>query len=827
MKFLIAIPVLFLFSGICYPQISSLQEQRTESSSKVIIARKFIEYANSIYGKNTISFNEESITGVNENFTFYAFTTIGGAKGCLEIYGNRASGVLWFAMPELAYIKKKKYTITKWFSFEYIFGTEGKIFTYIPVKEIVSSPFPKLSSELEKQRNYIKIENSRRWFRTGYSTLSKVYNEIYKLCGSRYDLVHWSNIAEDEKSMTGLHNNFQDEILFGNAFNEFYESAPDEYTYFQERVTKGWGSAMLRGFVTKSGDSPEGDFSMNHTYDYCNDPEKRKDVELPLLVYPYKPMHGDKFERASDWCIHVIPDYDLGYLKTYANTDIEVEIERFDLRPFYRTVRGDYCQIYGRWVIDTGHEKKVAVKDGISENECNAEIHPPELIVTTKYNTPLSSESRVTTTGAWKGNKLKFFIWPPARPSENYFLKSSFSFNQTDVRDASIDIIPVPENNPNHYECIVNSSHKSLIQNINEEGFTYLHDTFFIRGVINTVWQERTDSTAKNAVSKMPVVEVTGRIENYENGMNNYVYSSSVSNDTIIRTVERIEEDGSFKFYTSRNSIVYMIPFVKAQSFENTIYTFESDKFINEDGKPFTSVVIVAEVDKGYGNVYPEDFSSVNNFFKHQDIDKMVKADAGYEDTVINNLNKNFTDIFVKSGVYDYKDSTSGAPTLNAGFIIYELLDKGGDPLQKLSGYYSINNNSDYEQTVFSNVEDNINFLLKTGADNYENFLSLDAMKGKGTPGCSALVSLYFGSAQTGYRIIDTLTAVTDSEGKIKLKVTSYLPGSYIFEYKIISNPVSKWLLPQHISQKARLEIKSTGYRGDQNILPFRVNVLK
>ena len=187
-----------------------------------------------------------------------------------------------------------------------------------------------------------------------------------------------------------------------------------------DRAMKPWQPVRLNGIVT-SADYTSGDFGADHTTGY-HDGE-----DAPTGGY------ADESDPAEfdglDWDMGVQPDPSFNYLASKYRPHVAVEIEHFAIAlggggphgeryQTYFPKTGDWVQAVGRWITDNGHPQEDDFTDGFY-----TEIHPPEMMVSTRYFDQMTAEARVVVTGAWLGSTLNFVVNPPARPSANATLK--------------------------------------------------------------------------------------------------------------------------------------------------------------------------------------------------------------------------------------------------------------------------------------------------------------------------------------------------------------------------------------------------------------------
>jgi hypothetical protein len=148
----------------------------------------------------------------------------------------------------------------------------------------------------------------------------------------------------------------------------------------------------------------------------------------------------DRSWPGMDWDMHVEADPDVGYLTSVERpTEVQVEIEQFALKPASKRPKaGDWLQTTGRWIFDCGHSAK---------GEHYTEIHPPEMVVTSRL-VGQTTNTIVVTTGAWLGSPLTFVVFPPPRPTVTSKLQVSVHIDAEKM--CSLAWTRWPEDNPNH-----------------------------------------------------------------------------------------------------------------------------------------------------------------------------------------------------------------------------------------------------------------------------------------------------------------------------------------------------------------------------------------
>lgn len=191
-----------------------------------------------------------------------------------------------------------------------------------------------------------------------------------------------------------------------------------------DRAMETWQPVTLRGAVVGA-EFTGGDLGVDHTYAYHVD---GRTFHPSLLDGEF---HDPRWP-GLDWDVKVSPDRDVRYLLSdrtsgdpYWNDVMELEIEHFAISSAYRPVRGDWLQATGRWITDNGHGFRT-------------EIHPPELVVSSRHGPGAETVARVVATGAWLGEDLSFVVYPPKRPSPQARLR--YEFTSEPLRRVNLDV---------------------------------------------------------------------------------------------------------------------------------------------------------------------------------------------------------------------------------------------------------------------------------------------------------------------------------------------------------------------------------------------------
>ena len=246
--------------------------------------------------------------------------------------------------------------------------------------------------------------------------------------GPGVDPPHWSSILIDDDR---LQNSYWT-IANIHRFMQFSGGQAQAVQYLNgvkasvkkqdltERAMKAWQPVRLNGIVTNADYTP-GDFGLDHTTGY------RDGEDAP---YGGVADESDPAEFAGlDWDMGVRPDPAFNYLVSKARSSVGVEIEHFAIAlgggdphasryKTYYPKAGEWLQAVGRWVTDNGHPQ-----DDDYVNGFYTEIHPAEMLTSTRYIDQTTTEVRVVVTGAWLGSTLKFVVNPPPRPSANARLR--------------------------------------------------------------------------------------------------------------------------------------------------------------------------------------------------------------------------------------------------------------------------------------------------------------------------------------------------------------------------------------------------------------------
>ena len=231
------------------------------------------------------------------------------------------------------------------------------------------------------------------------------------------DPPHWTPILiKDDPAYIGfIHQRMQTPFTQSQAVGEIdrVRAAVKEQD-LTDRAMKSWQQVKLCGAI-EAASFPGGDFGADHSAGY-NDGE---DVETG----PFEEV-TDPSWPGMDWDLMVIPDPAYAYLASPYRPSVRVEVEHFALpaNQAYWPQAGEWVQAVGRWVTDNGHPEPSEDNPDLV-NGFYTEIHPPELMVTTRSAGAYATDAWVSVIGSWLGDSLSFVVNPPPRPSATATLK--------------------------------------------------------------------------------------------------------------------------------------------------------------------------------------------------------------------------------------------------------------------------------------------------------------------------------------------------------------------------------------------------------------------
>jgi hypothetical protein len=409
---------------------------------------------------------------------------------------------------------------------------------FVPVKSLFMdcTPFP--DPDIPPAQLY-HLTNTERWAHGGEYG-GGLLNSIEDGLFPGTDPPHWSpilmgNDTPQRSDYVVLHELMQNVATQGEGISMLDAAAPPDRVDLTERVQHDyWTPVTLRGLLRNPHISSD-DFARDHTFAYYQRGQDFPNGDLCTCSNHIRDWPG------QDLDMRVIPDGDVHYLGSWPrrdeNFELGVEIEQFAIQPpqgyeklfsppyfrnflpRYRTLvdlyrrsltmspddpslsvflglttqfdsydyfprNGEWAQIIGRWVIDCGHEKYT-------------EIHPPELMVTTRLQHG-RTEARVVATGAWAAESLTFAVFPPPRPTPNAVLRYRIrKLDGTDGFDrkdgGNLEILSEPSTNPNHLVGRLTSTSDEPL-GLAETGMVGMTAQRGIKCVIDCWWESRLSS---------------------------------------------------------------------------------------------------------------------------------------------------------------------------------------------------------------------------------------------------------------------------------------------------------------------------------------------
>jgi hypothetical protein len=412
--------------------------------------------------------------GVGELKAYQLFSSTNGPVS-IEVHQLGADSRVWVCVPHRGLADGSGPNPAAYLWYQYVKDAETGNFVPVAHSLLESTPYPE--PDIPPTELY-RLILSQRW--SDFESYD--FNEYLH---PDDDPPHWSPILVDNDESARaryqqIHNLMQSLTTQNDAIRMIDEAVPSRRASLTARVSHHyWPPATLRGVVSNIQVSA-GDLKRDHAVAYY---DGSGDIPIGGLG-----ESTDTSWPGQDVDMLVIPDADVHYLgswvRSYRDFEMNVEIEQFALGPhsLYYPTKGDWVQITGRWVIDCGHGTPlttIAARDssyarlipadlfrsclldkarGVPREDCDeyhTEIHPPELIVTSRLVGD-RTEAYVTATGAWPGEPLTFAVFPPPRPSLNAVLRYKIKDlagieNRYDRRDgAELELAPFPATNPNH-----------------------------------------------------------------------------------------------------------------------------------------------------------------------------------------------------------------------------------------------------------------------------------------------------------------------------------------------------------------------------------------
>jgi hypothetical protein len=301
------------------------------------------------------------------------------------------------------------------------------------------------------------------------------------------DPPHWTPILikNDNQIISNIHNRMQSASSQSQAVGMLtYVKNSVENQDLTDRAMENWQPVKLCGII-ESANFPDGDLGIDHATDYHDGESVPTGGLLPF-------EHSDPNWPGMDWDISVNPDPAYQYLRSTARPTVRVEIEHFALGAeiYYWPVKGEWIQAVGRWVTDNGHPENDDFTHGYY-----TEIHPPELLVSSRLSGAYETEARVIVTGAWQGKLLTFVVNPPPRPSPTaqlkyQILKANGAKGYDRKQRCKLTVNPMGgPSNPNHLLCKVTSTGKGPRILLNS-GVVGMSRNRGLRCVIRCWWDE-------------------------------------------------------------------------------------------------------------------------------------------------------------------------------------------------------------------------------------------------------------------------------------------------------------------------------------------------
>lgn len=377
-------------------------------------------------------------------------------KSSIEVSGNCNNGKIY-----LGWMDINANLQPKWYEYSYANCDGNFSFKFLPESNLKSPTYPYYMSVFHNTTN----ERPRP---TGAWCEYDDYDAWY--------IPHWSPIIDGKHDIIDdLHTAYSNSQA--SDVQDYLNAAkPKNGEDLEDRTLTGWESVTLRGIV-QSADHPYGDLDVDHLK-ACKETYGGIPAEI---VYP---------EKGADWDMYIKPDPDMGYLATDAKkTTVGCEIEDWTLRDdnhVYRPKAGDYLQTIGKWSIDCGHALNNDLNNGFF-----TEIHPPEILVSSKYAAGVTNV-KVLGTGAFKNNSHSFVVWPGPRPSANHELRYELFDEQK--QNMSLEISAVPAQNPNHLVCRLLRTGGDALQ-IDDEGVVYQRCEVIYKAKIKAYWKRKLLST--------------------------------------------------------------------------------------------------------------------------------------------------------------------------------------------------------------------------------------------------------------------------------------------------------------------------------------------
>lgn len=534
-----------------------------------------------------------------------------------------------------------------------------------------------------------------------------------------------------------------------------------------DRAQQPWPPMMVRGTLTESEITDE-DWGSAHTNKYHEaTPDKEGDNDCDRG--PYKNVENptrivDSNYPLLDWDMRVALDPDVTYAGAANHDSVNVEVEHFALAPGYRPPNPalgkipPWMQAAGRLVVDTSHD------------DFATEIHPPELLVTSRFERPNSVDAYVTTTGAWMGEPISFVINPPPRPSPT--AKLTWKFRRLDGKDGkdseqggTLTIRGIPsDEQPNHYVGTISGWGNPIF--LRDNGAVCETNSRSIRTIVEASWVvEPTRVVAKLVDAGKPAKGA-------------YLFYRRVD-DGATAPWQHVKVDAEGKV-----DISGFAPERYAFRPAGSVYDFAGVPRVVEL-KPGTNDMVFTTAPRRVGQLpvarvpqarVSKAFLSVVGKLPLPSADPL--ATAAYDAYTLRALS---IDLRPTTQSLAVAKNDLGLPSAQTVFIhLASIVDATGQPIKDFA--------ASYKKPLAG----------PNGSQSYPGGAFLAGTAGPGVAGATLHVQLLLGNGDVGYRVAADLPSVTlDSQGSVAL---SFAAGTHVEDMAIAidvtSNPVNAWFTP-------------------------------
>ncbi len=851
------------------------------------IIKRFIKTYESIY--HIKAMEGDVVAGLDAGHFGYQKFFSSGYEGCIELHGDCDQGSLWIGNPDRRIsIEKEPTEFTKWF--EYSYKKTGGIydFNFIATSGMPSPPYPGLDNTGEEGRKDIRPKTDGAWANfIDYDPVSVVCDGFESLPGSidiGTCIPHYSHILiPSGPKIADIHKTFQNPGTFSITQKMLEDAKPpacydfpgkkeiEVITYvlcppelrviswiagtdlckkiskkltdvflrkcpeLKKRNANGWQTATLRGFVEEAND-PANDLAIDHTSNCYSGGLIPSGPLYPPQAYPPSPY--------NDWDLKISPDADVRYLGSDVKPDIVgLEVEKWLLPKKYQPVHGDYLQSMGRWVIDCGHPQDDDLNNGFY-----TEIHPPELLVSSnQVGDGAITEARTIVVGSWKGDDLKFLVWPVPRPNDKSILKDTIVIERQDL--CTIEIRKVPADNPNHLECIIRRT-AAAPPSIQQRGFILYNCFRGFQGVIQAWWEPpppiiftkkdvgpriifETDDSHKAIIPDKNKDSKSGYLKISPDKLNTIISNNSQfiihgkvdcagmsENDCFIFyhldgdnagdwMSEKTDINGNFSINAGYGKKYIIVPASMKYNFPNSHAEVITDSNYLSRGWNNNIIEFSGLLNPLFNNLNTEyGFQDVSNFQPNSVLWQQLSGKIQNQ-----NLMTSFVKQFQNSFVQLMQPDESASQDENEKAIylhIAGLVDSLNNPVADLSQCLDfIQRPQDINNLLTQKAMQRHPFLVfpltGTPANNSlqnSDYVLLNALKGRGASHVRIRAKLLAGNESSGFKLVTEETGITDSEGNIKFSFTSGLnfsEGKIILE--VIDNPANPWFLPKFESR--------------------------